>query len=42
MNCYFDPTQVPAADATDASYCLIEDKGNCYDGELDAATYDII
>lgn len=42
MNCYLNPTHTPAADTTEASYCLTEDKENCYDGETDAATYDII
>lgn len=42
MNCYLNPTHTPAADTTEASYCLTEDKDNCYDGETDSAAYDII
>jgi hypothetical protein len=37
-----NPTHTPAADTTEASYCLTDDKDNCYDGEVDPASYEII
>ena len=40
-NCYLNPTHTPAADASETSYCLTDDKDNCYDGELDTASYEI-
>jgi len=36
-----NPTHTPAADVTEASYCLTDGKDNCYDGELEAASYQI-
>lgn len=42
MNCALNPTHTPAGDATEASLCLSEDKDNCYDGEAEDATYEII
>jgi hypothetical protein len=37
-----NPTHTPAADASETSYCLTEDKANCYDGEADPASYQIL
>lgn len=42
MNCYLNPTHTPAGDSTEASYCFGEGKDNCYDGEVDTASYEII
>jgi hypothetical protein len=34
-----NPTHTAEADAAETSYCLTEDKANCYDGEIEAASY---
>jgi hypothetical protein len=34
-----NPTHTPAADVTDSSYCLTDDKDNCYDGTPEEASY---
>ena len=39
VNCYLNPTHTPAADVTDSSYCLTDDKDNCYDGTPEEASY---
>jgi hypothetical protein len=41
MNCYLNPTHTPADSAADTSYCLTDDKNNCYDGPVDTVTYEI-
>ena len=41
MNCYLNPTHTPADSVTEASYCLTDDKDNCYDGPVDTASYAI-